>query len=228
MSSQDWLKTLERLSCLADDITTDANASRTAAPAVASKLTSSMRRKLTQLTTELDILDSDLHSDSQITRREFERRVSLLQDLQNRLDRLQTMTLPEASVRARAEFTNAPRTGRAWGEAALLETEATKDMTSDDILQQQTAIMAQQDEGIGQITEVVGRVGRIAGAIQEEAVVQTAIIEDLDYDVEHTAYRVKKESHRIETVADKVKTGGCWAIICIEVLVIIVIAIVPG
>mmetsp|Transcript_16502 Transcript_16502/g.24629 ORF Transcript_16502/g.24629 Transcript_16502/m.24629 type:complete len:251 (+) Transcript_16502:54-806(+) len=242
-----WLKDYDRLDRLANEVQADINERNRLLRGNVNntqKISTSIRRKLNQLNTEITTLEEDLMRMSEqpaawhITKNEIHRREDMLNNLANRRNQL------EHASKAIAQATNADRDelfsggskakssgfgGRSrniWGAPA--ETDETRELSNYDVVGLQKKKIQDQDRDLEALGETIGRQKDIAVAINEELDVHTGLLDDLDGHVSSTTHRVRGETERVMSFSEKVKTGGMLCTIVILVIVCIVLLAIPG
>jgi len=236
---EQWLTDFRRLSQLADEVFADLNERNRCAQdkTQVSKLTTSIRRKLNQLSSEIGNLDDDLtraeRSGSRITSNEISRRRDMLLNLANRKDQLTSMlrTTPgslSTQDQRNTLFSSEPSRSkkRAWGTPQ--ETEATRDFDNRGLLDQQQLIMQQQDDSLDTLSATIQRQREIAIDIGSEVDLHTGLLDDLDSQTERATSGVYRETRRVQTFEKKAKTGMMYCIIVALLILLIVLVAVPA
>jgi len=108
------------------------------------------------------------------------------------------------------------------------ETEETKDLTVDEIRQQQKFAIQEQDKGLDTLYDVVVRQKQMAQNIGQELDLQNEIIEDIVDHAGNTRERLIKETRHVAIVDRKSGTCTYWVIIFLLFVAIIVVAVVPA
>ncbi|KAI8141323.1 Phox homologous domain-containing protein [Fennellomyces sp. T-0311] len=94
--------------------------------------------------------------------------------------------------------------GRAFGAAAAAqmakETEVTRGLDNDGLLQYQNQVMTDQDQQIEQFSALLARQKQLGFAIGDELETQNQILDELDGDVDRTALKLKFASKKLATI----------------------------
>jgi tetrahydromethanopterin S-methyltransferase subunit G len=112
--------------------------------------------------------------------------------------------------------------GRKWG--APKETEETKDLDNQGILQLQKKKMNDQDALLDVLAQSISRTKEVAITIGNETDEQVGLLEEIDERVDKTSAKVRNTSRRVERVERKSRTTIMWG--CIVVLLLVLIAVV--
>ena len=101
-----------------------------------------------------------------------------------------------------------------WG---TVEQEDTIDKNNQDLLQMQSQIMRQQDDGLDVLAQTVARQKELGQAINRELDEQMPLLDRLDRHVDTTGAAVQKETRRVIRLTRKSAAGGgfCCLVFCI-------------
>ncbi|ORZ00517.1 Phox homologous domain-containing protein [Syncephalastrum racemosum] len=94
-------------------------------------------------------------------------------------------------------------TGRAFGAAAkqrAQETQVTRGLDNDGLLQYQQQTMQEQDKQVEQFSTLLARQKQLGIAIGDELEVQNQILDELDHDVGRTAMKLKFANKKLATI----------------------------
>ncbi|XP_035225001.1 syntaxin-8-like [Stegodyphus dumicola] len=169
-----------------------------------------------------------LASKSLLTEGEFERRQRLLDTLSSK-----RVQIDDAfNYREEGGSRNALLSGNLSGYSSnvwdIEESEATKDLTVDEIREQQKLAIKEQDKGLDTLYDVVVRQKQMAQNIGQELDLQNEIIEDIVDHADDTRKRLITETRHV-AIVDR-KSGSCcyWVIIILLFIAIAVVALIPG
>lgn len=95
---------------------------------------------------------------------------------------------------------NQPTSGRRVLGAPVQETERTRELDNEGVLQLQKQVMAEQDQDLIDLTKVVRRMREMGVQINEEIAEQNALLGLLDEDVERVDGKMKIASKRIKKI----------------------------
>jgi SYP5 family syntaxin len=173
----------------------------------ASRATAAARRKLGTLGSLLDALRASLESDAlaALSERERNRRRDLLAALRGRREQM-LGALKREAPRPRADLLGG---GDAAGGAPARETDATAALDGGGLLSLQRQVMGEQDRELEALERGVATTKRVAVAINEEAGLQTRLLEELDEDVDSAAARLGAAQRKLRLVM--ARAGGCTA-----------------
>ncbi|KAL1600477.1 hypothetical protein SLS60_006863 [Paraconiothyrium brasiliense] len=105
----------------------------------------------------------------------------------------------KAGLFSRANQAAPGRSGRVLGGQAK-ETERTRELDNEGVLQLQQQIIAEQDEDLVDLTTVVRRMREMGVQINEELVYQNALLDQVDQDVERVEGKMKIAKKRIAKI----------------------------
>ncbi|KAG8184439.1 hypothetical protein JTE90_026357 [Oedothorax gibbosus] len=108
------------------------------------------------------------------------------------------------------------------------EDETTRDLTFDEIKEQQQMAIKVQDKGLDTLYDVVVRQKNMAQNIGQEIDLQNEIIDDIVDHADHTRERLIKETRHVAIVDRKSGTCGYWIVILLLFIGIIVAISIPG
>ncbi|KAG9159817.1 hypothetical protein Leryth_007831 [Lithospermum erythrorhizon] len=204
-SGDSWVKEYNDSVKLADDIT-QMISERSSMPATgpeAQRHSSTIRRKITILTTRLESLQS-LSSKppgrQPLTEKEQNRRKDMLANLKSKVTQMaSTLNMSNFANRDSLlgpEIKSADATSRASG------------LDNHGVVGLQRQIMKEQDEGLDSLEQTVVSTKHIALAVNEELGLHTRLIEDLDQHVDMTDSRLQRVQKRL-AILNKRTRGGC-------------------
>jgi len=225
MGQDEWMRTFERLEQLADETFADVNERNKLLRqnVSTSKQNASIRRKMQQLSTEINQLVNDLDrlaSKRKLNGKEVGRRQDLLEGLLNRRDRLQAMCKEEESIERETLFDGIVNTGKTWGTQ---ETVDTVNRTNQDVSYLQRQKMKDQDAQMDGLIGSVAKQNEVAVEISNELDVHSALLDDMQDGVAGTTENVRKTNVRLMKFEEKVKVGGCWGCILVQAIVLVLI-----
>eukprot|EP01116_Phalansterium_solitarium_P000932 TRINITY_DN10768_c0_g1_i1.p2 TRINITY_DN10768_c0_g1~~TRINITY_DN10768_c0_g1_i1.p2 ORF type:complete len:134 (+),score=34.14 TRINITY_DN10768_c0_g1_i1:423-824(+) len=110
------------------------------------------------------------------------------------------------------------RRNRNWGPQ---ETDQTRGLRTDQVLQVQRDIIQEQDRTLDLLGESIGRIKEIGHAIGRETDEQTVIIDDITAGVDRTNVKIRNTTRQVERVERKASTTVLWIIICVLFLALI-------
>ncbi|GAA0152699.1 SNARE protein [Lithospermum erythrorhizon] len=204
-SGDSWVKEYNDSVKLADDIT-QMISERSSMPATgpeAQRHSSTIRRKITILTTRLESLQS-LSSKppgrQPLTEKEQNRRKDMLANLKSKVTQMaSTLNMSNFANRDSLlgpEIKSADATSRA------------SSLDNHGVVGLQRQIMKEQDEGLDSLEQTVVSTKHIALAVNEELGLHTRLIEDLDQHVDMTDSRLQRVQKRL-AILNKRTRGGC-------------------
>lgn len=231
-----WLMEHDSVNRLADEIMADINERNKLVRAGTNPVTLNgvIRRKLNTFQTNITNLEQQLDQASRsytITEKELARRQGLTMSLRSRKDQLNSsfnknMEPGSASDASRdALLNNAP--GRAFGQAAHVESEETQGLDNNTLLFRQQQILKEQDQGLDALSSIIARQKNTGLTIGAELDSQKDLLDDLENGMDHTGALLKKETRHVITITEKAKSGGMLCIIVLLIIAIIVVAVVP-
>ncbi|KAJ3112753.1 2-hexaprenyl-6-methoxy-1,4-benzoquinone methyltransferase [Phlyctochytrium bullatum] len=163
-----------------------------------------------------------------MTKGEIDRRRDLILNLQSEQERLATLfthsftntsayetrstpSSPSAKASANANATTAKpapatigsRSGRRFGNIAAMETEVTRNLDNNGLLQLQKTTMVEQDESLEVLSKIVKRQHQIGLAIGQELDLQNQMLEELDQNVDKVSENLKHSSRKLDYVTGK-------------------------
>ncbi|GAA0141783.1 SNARE protein [Lithospermum erythrorhizon] len=204
-SGDSWVKEYNDAVKLADDITLMIS-ERSSVPATgpeAQRHSSTIRRKITILTTRLESLQSilsKLPGRQPLTEKEQNRRKDMLANLKSKVTQMaSTLNMSNFANRDSLlgpEIKSADATSRASG------------LDNHGVVGLQRQIMKEQDEGLDSLEQTVVSTKHIALAVNEELGLHTRLIEDLDQHVDITDSRLQRVQKRLAILNKRAK-GGC-------------------
>lgn len=165
----------------------------------------------------------------QITTQEMERRERMLNNLFIKEKELES-AVSNQDTGARSERTSLLGGGldntavTSWGQE---ESEATKDLTFDEIRQKQQQAIKEQDQGLEGLSRIISRQKQMAIGIGDELDVHNEILDDINEHVDSTHSRLIRETRNVATVTRKSATCVYWIIVVLLLIAIIVVAVVP-
>ncbi|XP_054717893.1 syntaxin-8-like [Uloborus diversus] len=167
-------------------------------------------------------------SKSLITEGEFERRQRLLDGLTSKRVQIDDAFNDREEGGSRTALLGADLGGTSSNVWDIEENEATRDLTIDEIREQQKYAIKEQDKGLDTLYDVVVRQKQMAQNIGQELDVQSELIDDIYDHVGDTRERLVRETRHVAIVDRKSGTCGYWIVIMILLIAIIVVVAVPG
>ncbi|KAJ0601507.1 putative target SNARE coiled-coil domain-containing protein [Helianthus annuus] len=219
-SSDPWTREYSEASKLADDITNMiSERSSFGTGPEAQRHSSAIRRKITILGTRLDSLQSlltKLPAKQPLTEKEMNKRRDMLTNLRTKVTQM-------ASTLNMSNFANRDSLLGPDIKPADAMTRVSG-LDNSGIVGLQRQIMREQDEGLDKLEETVISTKHIALAVNEELVLHTRLIDDLDEHVEVTDSRLKRVQKNLAILNKRTK-GGC-SCLCMLLSVIGIVVLV--
>jgi hypothetical protein len=189
-----------------------------------------IRGQLTNLQTKITQLENAVNAEAgssskKATAAELDRRMDLVANLNVRKDQLWTLYRSTDSDGKKTDLMGSTKAGggRAFGAAAKsLETEQTRGLDNNQILQQQREAIKEQDKGLDKLSESIQKQKQLGLTIHDELVQQTAMLGELEDQVDGTTGLLKKEQSHVLQVLKESKMNG---LICCVVLLIIIFVV---
>ncbi|KAJ3217864.1 hypothetical protein HDU67_007150 [Dinochytrium kinnereticum] len=154
-----------------------------------------------------------------LTKGEIERRYDLILNIQNEYERLvklfshsltstssdlrPTSAKATTSTTATSVSPMSSRSGRRFGNTAAMETEVTRNLDNQGLLNLQKSTMNEQDETLEVLSKIVKRQQQIGLAIGQELDLQNQLLEDLDEGVSKVSENLKLSSKKLDYVAGR-------------------------
>jgi len=169
-----------------------------------------------------------LASKGVLTEAEFERRQRLIDGLNSKNVQINDAFSGREEGGSRQALLGADLGTPSYNVWDIEEDETTKDLTFDEIKEQQKMAIKAQDKGLDTLYDVVVRQKHMATNIGQEIDLQNEIIDDIADHADNTRERLIKETRHV-TIVDR-KSGECcyWVIILLLFIAIAVIALIPG
>lgn len=165
-------------------------------------------------------------SRSLLTDGEFERRQRLIDTLTSKKIQVAEAFIGKEEGGSRQALLGADLGAHSSNVWDIEESEATRDLTIDEIRQQQQVAIQEQDKGLDTLYSVVVRQKQMAQNIGQELDLQNEIIDDIVDHAGDTRERLIKETRHVAIVDRKSGTCGYWVIIILLLITIIVVAFV--
>jgi len=160
-----------------------------------------------------------------ITEKEYIRRQDQISNFTRRRDDLLRWTNSQAPSDQNKELfvkADPSKKGRVWG--APQETEQTRLLDNQGLLQYQTTIVNEQDRHIEDLSHIVSKQKAVAIAISNELDDQKVLLDDLDNKIDKSDSKLKKTGRRLFDVSiSEAKTA--WSFCCILILFLVLIGI---
>ncbi|XP_076458719.1 syntaxin-8-like isoform X1 [Babylonia areolata] len=235
MASDSWLNDYEACSRLGQQIMEALNErnkfSRTSSNYT--KYSANVRTSLRQFQTDLNRLKQNLmraSSSYHITQREVERRQRLLDGLVTKEKQIDGAFKNENSETRQSllgapggPYSGAVGGGDPWGA----EPDEFQGVSSSDLQRQQQEVLQAQDQGLEELSKVIGRQKQMAIDIGNEVDLQNELIDDITDHVDNVGNRIQRETRHISIVDRKSNTCGYYIVIILLFVAIIVIVAVP-
>eukprot|EP00002_Diphylleia_rotans_P040953 TRINITY_DN9843_c0_g1_i2.p1 TRINITY_DN9843_c0_g1~~TRINITY_DN9843_c0_g1_i2.p1 ORF type:complete len:240 (-),score=62.99 TRINITY_DN9843_c0_g1_i2:333-1052(-) len=198
-----------------------------------SKQNAQIRKSIKELDEKIELLDDAVklqlrNISSNLSEKESLRRQDKMMDLKLKRDELKVMHQKGPSENQSALFAPSRASqGRAWGNAAgksIQETEETRELSSDELVQVQRQRMQEQDALIERIGMSVDRQKQIGLTIHDELTEQNKMLEDLEDQVDHTTSRLSREQQRINKILKKSSTK--WLMCCLFISIVLFVLLV--
>lgn len=173
-----------------------------------------------ELRTKLDVIRGSL------TREEAERRVRQVEILESRRIRLQSEFMDLGAVdRDRSELVGGPSS--VWQEGTgQNQSEGLKNYSTDQLVEQRKKILAEQEEGLENLSKIISRQKEIAVKIHEEVENQNELLDDIGNGMEGVDTRIHEEIGHIRQVGGRPSYCGYYLLILgLIVLLIVVISL---
>lgn len=197
---------------------------------VASSKASAHARKLMKKYDDnlISLKQTLMASRSLLTEGEFERRQRLIDGLTSKRVQIEDAFSGREEGGDRQALLGANLGGYSSNIWDIEESEATRDLTIDEIRQQQKLAIEEQDKGLDTIYNVVVRQKQMAQNIGQELDLHNEIIDDIVDHAGNTRERLIKETRHVAIVDRKSGTCGYWLVIAFLFVAIIVVAVVPA
>ena len=211
----------DALACLYERDT----ATREGRGAEATRLTASVRRKISALKSKLDALRAGLESSS-ITEHESRRREDLIDALRRKQEELES-SLSEAPRPTSIVIGMGSPISPIVPEPPAHESAEAEDLDNRSILQLQRNLMQDQDDELEELSRVVMSTKHIGLAVGEELDLHQRLLDDIDDEVTRTGSRLKLAQKMMLAVYRK--TSNCKlmmvAALVAAILALLVVAI---
>lgn len=167
-------------------------------------------------------------SKSLLTEGEFERRQRLIDGLNSKNIQINDAFSGKEEGGTRQALLGADLGTHSTNVWDIEEDETTRDLTFEEIKEQQRMAIKEQDKGLDTLYDVVVRQKHMAANIGQELDLQNEIIDDITDHADNTRERLIKETRHV-AIVDR-KSGECcyWVIILVLFIAITVVAFVPG
>eukprot|EP01137_Pigoraptor_chileana_P026731 Opistho-2@8459 len=228
-----WIAECDRLNRLADEVMADLNArsktQRTGGSA--SKIVAGIQNKLGKLSADTFKLEDALIAEARQFRmpeRELSRRKEEVQRLKNRVEQMRQQQRKEVTFATDDDddLLDADTVGsgaaapRAWGR----ETDESRSLSNDGLLQRQTDVMRQQDDGLEALSQSIRRQREIGVTLSDTLDADADLLDDLERGTDHTKSLLDRETKHVLSVTEK--ASSCGYIICILLLFVAIIVVV--
>ena len=188
-------------------------------------------RKLNNLISSLESRLDQARRDASaygITEQECDRRRGLLADIKrdrNDVKRLVGMQNDNyGSLSRDALFAAGPSAAKPANYAGRdFESDNTKTLSERELLQEQMAVMKQQDEGIEQLGNTVADLKNLGTAIGEGLDLTTALLDDVQGRVDKTDAALQKRTTKAKGLIGRV-SSNCWCYLAIFFLALLLVA----
>ncbi|XP_042908437.1 syntaxin-8 [Parasteatoda tepidariorum] len=169
-----------------------------------------------------------LASKDLLTEGEFERRERLIDGLNNKNTQINDAFSGREEGGNRQALLGAEMVTPSTNVWGMEEDERTRDLSFNEIKEQQLMAIQEQDKGLDTLHDVVVRQKHMAANIGQELDLQNEIIDDIVDHADNTRERLIKETRHV-AIVDR-KSGECcyWVIIVLLFIAIVVIAVIPS
>lgn len=195
------------------------------------QVASKVRKALNELAMEIQRLEDELNVDGRqyhVTDAELSRRQNLVSSLKGRKGDLQSRLNKSNESRQQDDFSRNQLFGGGNEDRRLrIEDDRTLGHDQNDILQQQSHIMREQDKGIDMLAATIKRQKMIGLQIGGEVEEQNEMLDSLSDALDTTQRRLINETHHTVRVSEKAKSGGMLCCICLLILAIILVGAIP-
>ncbi|BES92860.1 unnamed protein product [Nesidiocoris tenuis] len=184
----------------------------------------SVRILLSQFNIELSQLEDRLKASPHITYGERERRQRLVEDLQSKFIHMTKLHNSVPNQFERRELFS----GSSWQNYSEDDSDAPllgANLSVDQMKEQQRRILAEQDRGLENLSDIIGRQKNISLAISNEVGAQNDIIDDIGARMEATTSGIRNTTANVTLVSREDSTWVYWMIILILFLCIVGVAI---
>lgn len=188
---------------------------------------------LKQYASDVSRLEAGLNSDSmtsQITSAEVERRQYMMNILANKKQEVEALLNEKAGLHAAGRSalfgTDLASVRTSEGGWNGDETEATQDLSVDQIRQKQQMAIREQDQGLENLSHVIGRQKQMALGFNDELTLHNEIIDDIADHTDRVNQRLIRETKNVVIVDRKAGTCGYWVVIVLLMIAIVVVATV--
>jgi len=232
-----WIASYEQATAKADEVTAAVNErdrlARTGQNA--SKITSQVRRLLSELTQTINRLEESLNTagrEYHITDAEFNRRQNLISTLKGRKDQVQSAAGREGG---RGGMSGPGDRNQLFGDnesgagrrGPRQEDDSTMGRDSHGLLERQQTIMRDQDDGLDILAASIARQKNMGLAIGNELDDQDEMLDELGDAMDRTDQRLTRTTGQVMQVTEKAKSGGMCCCIVLLILAIIGVAVAP-
>ncbi|XP_071040972.1 syntaxin-8 isoform X2 [Parasteatoda tepidariorum] len=159
---------------------------------------------------------------------EFERRERLIDGLNNKNTQINDAFSGREEGGNRQALLGAEMVTASTNVWGMEEDERTRDLSFNEIKEQQLMAIQEQDKGLDTLHDVVVQQKHMAANIGQELDLQNEIIDDIVEHADNTRERLIKETRHV-AIVDR-KSGECcyWVIIVLLFIAIVVIAVIPS
>ncbi|XP_033740346.1 syntaxin-8-like [Pecten maximus] len=234
MASDTWLTEYDSCARLGQDLMVKINErnkhNRTSS--TYTKLTAQIRVSMKQFANDLNKLKQQLiraSSSYHITQREVERRQMMTDNLTTKEKQIEQAFRNEGGDTRYSLMGSAGDTfgsNDPWGMRD--DPDEYRDMSNNDLRNQQQQVIQEQDRGLDALSSVLSRQKQMAIDIGDEVDSQNVLIDDITDHTDRTGERLKKETKHIRIVDRKSNACCYWVVIVLLFIAIIVVAVVPS
>jgi len=114
---------------------------------------------------------------------------------------------------------------RAFGAAAVKETEETIGNTDEGVLQLHQQKLKDQDDLLDALHESVQKQKHLGYAIHDELDLQSHLLDDIDHDVNKVTGKTKAANNSLTKLSKRTKTGGTICIIVILIIILVLLLV---
>ncbi|KAI9599519.1 hypothetical protein BDF19DRAFT_392006 [Syncephalis fuscata] len=122
----------------------------------------------------------------------------------NGSDRSSRPSMPRSATAGSSSSSavTAPQSRRVFGRstATLPESDATRPLDNNELLQHQQLLMQRQDDQVAQFSDVIQRQRHIALAVGDELDMQNQMLDELDADVERVASKLGRAGRQLDKI----------------------------
>lgn len=192
------------------------------------RITTDLQVKLSKLKSEIDSLDDQLDQAAadprvRLTQRDLSiRRTQLDELLSAHVELVSQLRAPATATVGDSErgAANTPRKTVTWG-ANTTHSDSMSEHDESGLLLMQHDLLNEQDAELDKLSESVARQREIGIAISDELTQHTALLEQLEHDVDHTTDRMSSTNRMLRRVANARSNRRCKICVCVTITLLL-------